>query len=392
MSFVRDRRNSFFSVAIDLIVTDCNLPYDLYINSSVIIAKERFVRIFPRDGRLTSEDIKNFKKKYHQLYVLESQRDDYLRSLIHLTNVSDTKKTEIIKDSAILYLNKVFDKEKEFTTEVLGETILGCRESVESMVDVIQDYEIGQVRELIGNLSFHDFYTYDHSINVSMYNIAIMKALKPDASRDDLVVAGLGGLLHDLGKIKIPTTIINNPGQLSEADFAVIKKHPGFGEELLGETMEHNLCDCPGVDFEIIKRVILEHHENWNGTGYPNQVKGADIHLFARITAISDFFDAITTKRSYHEVLSTEDALAVMEKSVGKKLDPKLFKIFAENVNKLALKGKTHRELPEDFDPCQPQNTLPFKAVVATKKDHNLFEKDNNYGKVVKDDKKKKAS
>lgn len=389
MSQIGYDRISFFSVAFDLIVTDCNLPYDLYINSSVVIAKERFVRIFPRDGRLTSFDIKEFKKKYHQLYVLESQRDDYLRSLIHLENVSDVHKTEIIKDSAIIYLNKVFDKEKEFTTEVLGETIQGCRESVESMVDVIQDYEIGQVRDLIGNLSFHDFYTYDHSINVSMYNIAIMKALRPDASREDLVVAGLGGLLHDLGKIKIPTTIINNPGQLSDEDFAVIKKHPHYGEELLGQTMEHDVCDCPGVDFEIIKRVILEHHENWNGTGYPHNVKGADIHLFARITAISDFFDAITTKRSYHEVLSTEDALAVMEKSVGKKLDPKLFKVFSENVNKLALKGKSNRELPDDFDPCQPQKTLPFRAVSPTKRDHNLFEKDNNYGKVVKDQKKK---
>lgn len=392
MSQHKREKDSFFSVAFDLVVTDCNLPYDLYINSSVVIAKERFVRVFPRDGRLTSEDIKSFKKKYHQLYVLESQRDDYLRSLIHLGDVTDIKKAEIIKDSAIIYLNKVFDKEKEFTTEVLGEAIQGCRESVESMVDVIQDYEISQVRDLIGNLSFHDFYTYDHSINVSMYNIAIMKALNPNATREDLVVAGLGGLLHDLGKIKIPTTIINNPGQLSDADFAVIKKHPGYGDELLGQTIEHEHCNCADVDFNIIRRVILEHHENWNGTGYPSKIKGADIHVFARITAISDFFDAITTKRSYHEVLSTEDALSVMEKSVGKKLDPKLFKVFAENVNKLGLKGKANKELPEDFDPCQPQNTLPFQAITANKKAHNLFEKDNNYGKVVKDGEKKKAS
>lgn len=379
-------------MAFDLVVTDCGLPYDLYINSSVVIAKERFVRIFPKGGRLTSGDIKSFKKKYHQLYVLESQRDDYLRSLINLADVSDTKKTEIIKDSAIIYLNKVFDKEKEFTTEVLGEAIEGCRESVESMVDVIQDYEITQVRDLIGNLSFHDFYTYDHSINVSMYNIAIMKTLDPKASREDLVMAGLGGLLHDLGKIKIPTTIINNPGQLSEEDFAVIKKHPGYGDELLGQTLEHEHCSCAGVDFNVIRRVILEHHENWNGTGYPSKIKGLDIHLLARITAISDFFDAITTKRSYHEVLSIEDALALMAKAVGKKLDPKLFEVFEENVNKLGLRGKTNRELPEDFDPCQPRNTLKFQAVKAQKRDHNLFEKDNNYGKVVKDEEKKKAS
>ncbi|MBP9682130.1 MAG: hypothetical protein KBD76_12045, partial [Bacteriovorax sp.] len=84
------------------------------------------------------------------------------------------------------------------------------------------------------------------------------------------------------------------------------------------------------------------------------------IHLLARVTAIADFFDAITTKRSYHEVLNTEDAIAVMSKSVGKKLDPLLFELFTKNIKQLILLGKTHKELPDDFDPCQPQNVLPF--------------------------------
>ena len=350
-------KKSFFSISFDLVLTGEPLPYDVFINSSSHVYREKFVRIFPLNGVLSENDLESFRKKYHQLYVPEDQRDGYLRSLIK-TDAPDVMKTEVIKDSAITYLNKVFQPEKEYTTEILGEAIEGCRDSVESMIDVIQDYSINEVQNLIGNLSFHDFYTYDHSINVSMYCITIYKTLKENASREELVMAGLGGLLHDLGKIKIPTHIINNPGKLSDEDFGQIKKHPGYGQELLQE----NPCHCEGVDFAIIERVVMEHHENWNGSGYPSGLKEREIHVMARVCAIADFFDAITTKRSYHEVLSTEEAVQVMEKSVGKKIDPKIFKVFKKTVSTLQTKVDSQLELPDDFDPCQPHNVLPFKT------------------------------
>ena len=191
-----------------------------------------------------------------------------------------------------------------------------------------------------------------------MYCISLFKAARPDALKEEIVMAGLGGLLHDIGKIKISTEIINKPDKLSDEEFNIIKGHPSYGLELL---MENPCPDCNGVDFTIIKRVVYEHHENFNGTGYPKKLVGEDIHLLARITAIADFFDAITTKRTYHEVLSTEDAILVMSKSVGKKIDPELFEIFKQSVKQLVLTGKNHKELPEDFDPCQPQNVLPFR-------------------------------
>ena len=355
--------NNFFSISFDLIVLDRQIPYDLYINSSSSENKEKYVRIYPKGDSLNSTDLKVFKKKYFQLYVHESQRELYLKSLIYCSDVSDGKKTEIIKDSAIHYLDKLFDNDKEFTTEFLSETIQGCKTAVESMVDVIKDYDVSKLRGLIASLSFHDFYTYDHSINVSMYCIALYSTIKLDAPKEEIIMAGLGGLLHDIGKIKISTDIINNPDKLTEEQFAVIKKHPDFGHNLLAE----NACDCKGVDFDVIKRIVHEHHENFNGSGYPNNLAGIDIHLLARVTAIADFFDAVTTKRSYHEVLSTEDAIAVMSKSVGKKLDPLLFELFTKNIKQLILVGKTHKELPDDFDPCQPQNVLPFKNPKLTR-------------------------
>ncbi|MCP4914315.1 MAG: HD domain-containing protein [Oligoflexia bacterium] len=384
---------SFFSISFELVLTEASLPYDLYINSSTHETREKFVKIFAAGNTLSESDLADFKTKYFQLYVLETQRDLYLKSLVKNENASDTQKAEVIKDSAIVYLDRIFDEDKEFTNEVLEETIEGCRESVESMVEVIKGYDISEVQGLIANLSFHDFYTYDHSINVSMYSISIFQALKPNASKAELVIAGMGGLLHDLGKVKISTKIINNPGKLSEEDFSVIKKHPEYGHEL----MESHCESCSGegeVDFEIIKRVILEHHENYNGTGYPYGLKGDDIHVFARITAIADFYDAITTKRSYHEVLSTEDAIQVMSRSVGRKIDPKLFEIFTQNVSNVLMKGKVNQELPDEFDPCQPHNVLPLRKPQAKVQRDDFLKKDeDNFGKVkVSQGRKKKPA
>ncbi len=375
---------SFFSISFDLIVTDQAMTYDLYVNSSSAENREKFVRIFPIGQTLSSEDLKVFRKKYHQLYIPEIQREQYLKSLIHCTNVPDLEKGEIIKNSAIIYLDKLFDKDKEFTTEILSETIQECKTAVESMVEVIKDYDITQVQNLIGSLSFHDFYTYDHSINVSMYCITLYRAIKPEATKEEIVLAGLGGMLHDIGKIKITTDIINKPEKLSDEEFNVIKSHPKYGFDLLSENPEH--LDCKEVDLNILKRIVYEHHENYNGTGYPNKIAGENIHLLARITAIADFFDAITTKRSYHEVLSTEDALQVMNKTVGKKIDPHLFEAFTKNVKQLIVNGKINKELPEDFDPCQPQNVLPFRNPKPTFKVEGFgkTEDKKEFGKIKK--------
>lgn len=297
------------------------------------------------------------------------------------------KKTEIIRESAIHYLGNLFDSKKEFTTEILEDTLVGCKESVQSMVNVIKDYKITDIQEMIAKLSFHDFYTYDHSINVSMYCIGIYRVLHPEASNEEVMAAGLGGLLHDLGKVKIPTTIINKPGKLSDEEFQMIKMHPEYGKALLTENPQ--LAPKMGnLDLTTLARIMHEHHENYNGTGYPQKLSGEAIHEIARIVAIADYFDAITTKRSYHEVLKTDEALDVMEKSSGKKIDPNIFESFKKSVSHIKIK-KTKISLPEDFDPCQPRLMLPFKFVDSK---FELADKNFDFGKVIiQTDKEKKT-
>lgn len=363
---------SYFSVRHDLIQLDQNLPFDLYVNSSAVKGKEKFIRIFPSGEVLHKNDVDEFHRKYIQLYVPEEQRKLYLRSLVQ-TQVDDVVKTNVIKDAALDYLHHIFDKDKEFSTDILSQGIEGCREVVNSMVDVLDHHSIDSLRTLIGNLSFHDFYTFDHSINVSMYCIKIYKTINPKASRRELIHAGLGGLLHDLGKVKIPTHILNNPGGLSDEDYQVIKQHPDYGLDLL--LNGHCQVD-PEIDLKIIARVVHEHHENFNGTGYPKKLKGKDeIHLLARVCTIADFFDAITTKRSYNEVLSIPDAMNTMRKFRAIKLDPDIFDIFDQHVRYVRAEFTKDLRLSDSFDPTIPYAKLPIEEI-------RKFEKEMDFGKI----------
>lgn len=376
-------QESFFSISCDWILRNRPLAYDLYVNSSSLKDKQKFVRLFPKGETLAGPEIEDLVKKYHQVYVSESQRRDFMKSLGKGDHVDDAEAASFIKDTAIQYLHRVFDDDKEFSTELLSETIQGCRDAVESMIDVLDEYNIDSLRGLIGNLSGHDFYTYDHSINVSMYCITIVRAIKKDASRTELMHAGLGGLLHDLGKIKIPTHILNNPGGLSDEEYEVIKKHPKYGIDLLKE----GSCDVDDdIDLNTIARIIHEHHENWNGTGYPDKLKETEIHLLARICAIADFFDAVTTKRSYSKVLPVSQAISIMEKTAGKKLDPKIFKVFAAHVDHSKLESAKDLRMADSFDPTLPYETLPLEEV------KEMF-KGEDFGKIrVIEEKNKKKN
>lgn len=355
-------QTSYFTIPFNLILAEKPIPYSLYVNSSARDSVEKFVKIVNAGETLSLSQIDGFKK-YLRVYVKETERTLYLQSLNDNKNAKDIEKVAVIKDSAIKYLDDIFGPDKEFNTQILGEAIQGCHDSMKSMVDVIRDYDINNLKNLIADLSFHDFYTYDHSINVSMYTVLLLKSLKPNSKEEELVTAGLGGLLHDLGKTKIPTDILNNTDKLTEEEYQVIKKHPELGGFLFDESSP----ELPGINKDAIKKVILEHHENWDGTGYPNKMKEKNIHLYSRVCAIADFFDAITTKRSYSDVLPIEDALAVMERTAGKKIDPEIFKFFTEKVSKAILNGKAGIELPEDFDTEIPHAVLPISKIKPKK-------------------------
>ncbi len=354
----------YFSISFHSLPLGEPLTHDLFINSSGLEDREKFVRILRKGAKVSTNDLTVFREKYRQLYVPESQRADYLRALETRSSEQVRKRASVLKEAAIGYLDQLFKKPEELTAESLSQTLDGFKDVALGMVDALHAQSLDSVRDLIGKLSFHDFYTYDHSINVAMYSILIFKAAKPDATREEAMAAGLGGLLHDIGKIKIPTHIINKPGKLTPTEFRKIQEHPDHGMALLDIP---NLRIPEGVDVKLVRKVVHEHHENFDGTGYPRQVKGADIALVARVTAVADFFDAITTKRAYAEPLPVEEALEVIRSTAGKKIDPEILRHLELQLEKGTInaseKPAKRKELATDFDPCQPHDQIPIRTV-----------------------------
>ncbi len=151
-------------------------------------------------------------------------------------------------------------------------------------------------------LEARDDNTSSHSLNVTRYSILLGEHLGLD--EDELRALSQGALMHDLGKIGIPDNILKKPGDLDESEFEIIKQHPMMTSEILDtlETSDH---------FAAIAR---SHHERWDGTGYPDGLNGEDIPLLARIVAIADAWDAMTSNRVYRDAMNENIALDIFER------------------------------------------------------------------------------
>ncbi|MCB9090961.1 MAG: HD domain-containing protein [Halobacteriovoraceae bacterium] len=364
-------KDVYFSINIDYLPLNDVLGIDLYINSSSKEAKTHFIKIFPANDSLNLEFKEHLKNKYFRVYVNEKQRNNYLKLITRSTFITDVQKTNVVKDTAIHYLDSIFNSNGD--KDVIIGSIHDCRETVDNMVDVIHDKNVEEIQSLIAELSFHDFYTFDHSINVCMYSIGILKGIDPNITRDDLINIGVGALLHDIGKIKVPTSVINKPSHLSDEEFEKIKKHPIDGYDILKE-LKPSLGE--GIDWESVLAVVCDHHENYDGSGYPHGKKNKDIHYFPKVCMLADILDAITTKRSYNEVLPIEKALEIMGGMVGKKIDPELFAKFLGYMKIYIPEGKTTHKLNEKFDPSVPFEVVELEEV---KKDKEK----GDFGKII---------
>ncbi len=157
-----------------------------------------------------------------------------------------------------------------------------------------------------------DTYTGGHVWRVSQLAKAL--ALKLGLSNDEAIHVGIGGYLHDLGKIGIPDVILRKPEKLTEAEFETIKTHPVIGANLLSEHPLGNL----------VLDVVTHHHERIDGKGYPHKIDGDSLSLNAQIVGLTDAFDALTSSRPYRKGTKIEDAISILMKDSGSHFSPSL--------------------------------------------------------------------
>ncbi|QPF73878.1 HD-GYP domain-containing protein [Roseateles sp. DAIF2] len=171
----------------------------------------------------------------------------------------------------------------------------------------------------VARLKTHDDYTYMHSVAVCALMIAMARQLGFDDERTRL--AGVGGLMHDLGKAAMPLDVLNKPGRLTDAEFSVMRSHTVAGANMLRSS---------GADSTVVD-IALHHHEKIDGTGYPHKLPGARISELARMGAICDVYDAVTSQRAYKEAWNPAEAMRQMAKWEGH-FDKQLFSAFVKSV------------------------------------------------------------
>jgi putative nucleotidyltransferase with HDIG domain len=179
---------------------------------------------------------------------------------------------------------------------------------------------IGEGHLSIEGLKQNDYGTFVHSVNVAL--LAALVGMRLGYTEKGLKSLILGALLHDVGKNKVPKEILNKPGKLSDEEFTIVKQHPRDGVEMLKKT---RLTNC-------VMAMVSQHHERWNGTGYPYGLSGNSIHKDAQIIAVTDVYEALTADRPYRKGLPHYHALEMIFALSGKDFNPQVVQAFRESL------------------------------------------------------------
>jgi putative nucleotidyltransferase with HDIG domain len=187
---------------------------------------------------------------------------------------------------------------------------------VQNYAQRLEETYLSTIESLAKAFEAKDRYNKGHMERVLEYGLAIASELDPNLLNDDVLKLSL--LFHDIGKIEVPDYILNKPAKLTLEEYEIIKRHPVAGEEILK----------PVKFLQEVAKVIRQHQERWDGKGYPDGLKGEEIHLYARIVAVADAFDAMTSDRSYRKAMKVEDAVEEILRNKGTQFDPKVVEAF----------------------------------------------------------------
>jgi len=243
-------------------------------------------------------------------FVKVSDKETYrswVKEEINSSLNSPQQKAKILRESSLAMIEDLFEEPD------VNQALDNAKPVVTDFVNFMESHPDSM--HFMLSLSGHDFYTYNHSLDVSIYALGLGAALGYD--KKTLQELGIGSLFHDVGKRNVGIEILCKKGPLDEAEWAQMKMHATYGLQILNS---HNDIS------DAVKAAAFEHHESWEGNGYPQQLRGQEIHPFARIVALTDTYDAMTTQRSYNKPMSPMDALTMMKEKLAGRYDPEMLK------------------------------------------------------------------
>jgi HD-GYP domain-containing protein (c-di-GMP phosphodiesterase class II) len=284
------------------------------IRDGMIAAK----RILGKNGELYL----NQGCRVHHSYIEKIAELGYMGIYVDDDQSKDIEIVEFITDDlrhkTVKALKNVFINIED-GKELKDKDIRGIGRYIEQIVNDISDSKEAMINMI--DLKAFDDYTFFHSVNVTILSMIIGVAL--NLNKTQLCQLGLSAILHDIGKVFIPKEIINKPGTLNMDEFEAIKSHSQKGYEYLKEKFDLPIVTALGV---------LQHHEKYDGTGYPSQTAADKISLFGRIIAVADVYDALTSSRPYRKALSPSESIEYIMGNGSKHFDPDLAKVFTKRV------------------------------------------------------------
>ncbi len=295
--------------------TDTKIGCDLYLlvkidtgNRYILYCRENAVfDNYKRENLLEKNINKLFIFKEDQQKYYEYVENNF-QDIIADTRVPSDEKANIVHNTATSIIKDLFQDPR--TGNIKRTKTFAC-----NMVDYI--LKEGKAAHNLLRIVTHEYYTYTHSVNVAAFGTLFAQSI--GLGEDELKIFCSGILLHDVGKTRISTDILNKKGKLTKEEYAIVKEHPVMGTKILKET--ENMQDDEYV-------ITLQHHENADGSGYPHGLKNSEIQFCSKIAHIIDVYDALTTNRPYAKAIRPFAALAEMRENMLHCFDQEIFTDF----------------------------------------------------------------
>jgi len=309
---------AFFPIRVASLRVDTIVHFDLYIRSNPlkppVLYRERNLPFTEQTKeRLSESGVEELFVASEQSAAYRGYVESNLNAILSDPEIDIGERSQVLHDSAAGLVKDVFQEPRS------GEVLQRSRALVENAINFVFTQEAA-VESLL-KVTAVDYYTYTHCVNVFVFSIAFARRLGLEGSQ--MMEFANGALLHDIGKCLIPTAVLNRSGKLSAEEWEQMKHHPIHG---------YNLLRGHGLKDGIILDVTRHHHEKLTGKGYPDNLPADEISMFARMSTISDIFDALTTRRSYKAAMPSFDALQLMKGEMANDLDRNLFETFVETM------------------------------------------------------------
>jgi HD-GYP domain-containing protein (c-di-GMP phosphodiesterase class II) len=263
----------------------------------------------------------------------------------------DIEANDIIKEETrlegIALVKKIMDN-LSFSDEIPIEKV---KEKVDEIIEQLVKND--NIIMNLAEMRAIDNYTFGHSVNVCV--LSLVTGICMGYTKEKLLELGVGAILHDIGKVKIPGKILNKPGKLTTEEYEVIKRHTEYGYEILKKNI--------GIS-DAASSIALYHHERFDGKGYPYGVKGEKIHQFARITTIADVYDALTTDRVYKRRVQVHKAVEYLISMGGHQFDYNIVRKFLSNIAVFPLGTEVLLNTGEKGYIVKVRRELPTRPVV----------------------------